>query len=116
MALRTLILACSLFVPAARPPDGDAVSARAHDVPSGKAPGMSATDGRSRPRAACCDDAFFSSPLLAEPDEDDEEFFEAPAAVLSRAAAGDPAVLRMSPAHSAPLSGRFPSGHIPLRC
>jgi hypothetical protein len=117
MAVRTLVLLCSLAVPGAKPLDRDTTPARAHDVRACAALGVSPADGQSRPPAASCDDALWSSPLLAEPDEvDTDDDLQVPAFAIWQARAIHLANALFFPARFSLVAAHFSSGRIPLRC
>jgi len=117
MALRILILICSLTLPAAKPSQRDAMPAGKLDLLSGKSSDVCRTDGHSHPLVGCCGDFLWASPLLPDSDEDEsEDDVQTPASAIRQADGINLAISLFFPARPSPLAAHFSSWRPPLRC
>jgi hypothetical protein len=134
MALRILILACSLVYPAAKPSSREAVPIGQCDRVSCESSGMSPADGRSSALAgpscnswpargrfhslAGCGEDLVYSPQSPTDDADDESEIDlqTPAIAIGQAGGIDLAFSLLVPARFSPLVAPFSSWRPPLRC
>lgn len=117
MALRTLILLCSIAVPGAKPLDREVVLARAHEVRACEAFGLNPADRHSLPIAVSYGDNLWSAALVAEAERaDTEDDLHVPAFAVWQVRAIHLASAYLLPAHSAAAEAHLASQHIPLRC
>jgi hypothetical protein len=117
MALRILILVCSLTVPAVKPPHRDALPAGERDLLSCKSTDVRPTDGHSHPLVGCGTDFLLSSPLLSDRDEDgSEDEIQVPAFAIRQVGGIDLANTLFLPAPPSPFVAHFSSWRPPLRC
>jgi hypothetical protein len=117
MALRTLILLCSVAVPGANPRDRGAVPACAHDVCACRASGLTPADRHSLSSAVSYVDNLWSCALVAEAKgADTEDDLHVPAFAIWQVRAIHLASACLLPTHSASLPAHLASRHIPLRC
>jgi hypothetical protein len=116
MALRILILACSLTVSAARLSQRDAVPVGELHFRPGKSSAVNPAYGHFYPLVGR-EELLCSPRSLADGDEDEGGYGANPHAFAVQQVAGiDPAISPSFPTHSCPRAARFSSWRPPLCC
>lgn len=117
MALRILILVCSLAGPGAKPSHRDAIPVDTSDRLAFKSSDVRPTGGHPHPLADCREDCLWSSRLLSDCDEDEsEDDVQIPAFAIRQIKGIHLAISLSFPAYPSPLAAHFSSWPIPLRC
>jgi hypothetical protein len=116
MALRILILVCSLTVPAANSSQRDAIPVGKLQLLAYEALDSVMADGHLPPFVGC-EDLLGPPQSLADDDgEDTGDDMKTLAPAIREVAGTDPAISLCFPAHRSPVAAQFSSGRIPLRC